>query len=53
MENSVSKKLNYLIADFGDTGTSKFDKARTYNIPIVTSEQFLGIIDSKVKEVKD
>ena len=53
LENSVSKKLNYLIADSGDTGTSKFDKARTYNIPIVTSEQFLGIIDSKVKEVKD
>ncbi len=40
--SSVSKKTSYLIA--GEDSGSKYDKATTLNVPIITIEQFLDMI---------
>jgi len=40
--DSVSKKTDFLIA--GESTGSKFDKAKTLGIPILTEEQFIGML---------
>jgi len=42
--NSISSKVNYLICD-DDSNSSKTNKARELNIPIITTNEFLSIIE--------
>ncbi|BAE47730.1 NAD-dependent DNA ligase LigA (plasmid) [Clostridium botulinum] len=41
---SVSKKTNYLINNDSESASSKNKKAKDLNIPIITEEEFLGMI---------
>lgn len=42
--SSVSKNTSYLVTDDTDTGSSKNKKAKELGIPILTSEEFLAMV---------
>lgn len=44
--SSVSKNTTYLVTDDTDTGSSKNKKAQELGIPILTSEEFLAMVNS-------
>lgn len=42
-DSSVTKKTNYLISN-NDDGSSKLEKVKKYNIPIITEEEFIKLL---------
>ena len=45
LSGSVSKKTDYLLTNDGDSGSTKAEKAKTLNIPIMSEEEFLSKIN--------
>lgn len=45
LAGSVSKKTDYLLTNDGDSGSSKAEKAKSLNIPIMSEEEFLSKIN--------
>lgn len=45
LSGSVSKKTDYLLTNDGDSGSTKAEKAKTLNVPIMSEEEFLSKIN--------
>lgn len=45
MASSVTKKVDYLVTDNPDSGSSKNEKAKTLGIPVINEETFLRIVN--------
>ncbi|WEG18629.1 NAD-dependent DNA ligase LigA [Alkalihalophilus pseudofirmus] len=50
VSGSVSAKTDYLICDMDNRTSTKFKKAEKLNIPIITEDIFLSIIEGEVSE---
>ena len=45
LSGSVSKKTDYLLTNDGDSGSTKAEKAKILNVPIMSEEEFLSKIN--------
>jgi NAD-dependent DNA ligase len=47
VKSGVAKGLNYLVSDDKDSSSSKMIKAKSLGITLISSEEFLEMIDKK------